>query len=119
VETLLLTGLLLLVATALATFRAPEAAKPSRLRDVLEDGALLLDVRSVFEYHAGHAPGAVNLPLDELEDRLPELGPPGRPIVVYCASGARSREAASTLRAQGFVVLDAGTLAAVTRDASG
>lgn len=117
-ETLLLTGLLLLVATSLATFRAPEQPPPNRLRDLLERGALVLDVRSVFEYHAGHAPGAVNLPLDELEDRLGELGPPGRPIVVYCASGARSREAASTLRAQGYEVLDAGTLGKVT-EASG
>jgi rhodanese-related sulfurtransferase len=45
--------------------------------------AVILDVRPDSEYAAGHLPGAVNIPLEELTQRLSEL-PPGREIVAYC-----------------------------------
>jgi rhodanese-related sulfurtransferase/DNA-binding transcriptional ArsR family regulator len=45
--------------------------------------ATLLDVRPQAEYQAGHLPGAVSIPLDELERRLSEL-PAGKTIVAYC-----------------------------------
>lgn len=44
---------------------------------------VMLDVRPTPEYHAGHLPGAVHIPLPELEQRLPEL-PLDREIVAYC-----------------------------------
>jgi rhodanese-related sulfurtransferase len=47
------------------------------------DEVLLLDVRPEVEFQAGHLPGAVSVPLDELEQRLEEL-PPGMLIVAYC-----------------------------------
>jgi len=50
---------------------------------MIEDGVLLLDVRPGVEFQAGHLPGAVSIPLDELEQRLEEL-PPDKLIVAYC-----------------------------------
>ena len=47
------------------------------------DEVVLLDVRPEVEFLAGHLPGAVSFPLDELEQRLDEL-PPGKWIVAYC-----------------------------------
>lgn len=47
------------------------------------DEVVLLDVRPEVEFRAGHLPGAVSIPLDELERRLGEL-PPGKLIVAYC-----------------------------------
>ena len=47
------------------------------------DEVVLLDVRPEIEFQAGHLPGAVSMPLDELEQRLGEL-PPGKLIVAYC-----------------------------------
>jgi rhodanese-related sulfurtransferase len=47
------------------------------------DEILLLDVRPEVEYQAGHLPGAVSIPLDQLEHRLDEL-PPYKLIVAYC-----------------------------------
>jgi rhodanese-related sulfurtransferase len=44
---------------------------------------VLLDVRPQAEYEAGHLPGAISIPLDELERRLNEL-PPGKTVVAYC-----------------------------------
>jgi len=48
-----------------------------------EDKVLLLDVRPHLEYQAGHLPGAISIPLDDLENRLDEL-PQDKTIVAYC-----------------------------------
>lgn len=50
---------------------------------VKEGGAMVIDVRPVDEYQAGHIPGAVNIPVDELPQRLESL-PHGQEIVAYC-----------------------------------
>jgi ArsR family transcriptional regulator len=65
----------------------------------------LLDVRPSDEFDAGHIPGAVNIPLDELEKRLGDL-PKRRPIVAYCRGPycVLSFEAVAALRARGFKV---------------
>jgi len=63
--------------------------------------AALLDVREPEEFEAGHAPGALHLPLGELSRRLTEL--PGAPgFVVVCRSGSRSALATEWLRAAGI-----------------
>lgn len=61
----------------------------------------LVDVRTRFEYHSGHIPGAINIPLDELEWRTMEI-PTTHPIVVVCASGNRSRTGSEILLEKGF-----------------
>lgn len=67
-----------------------------RGRAMLESGALLLDVREPEEWWAGHAPGALHIPLGELAERLEEL-PDDVSFVVVCRSGARSRLACEAL----------------------
>jgi hydroxyacylglutathione hydrolase len=62
--------------------------------------AATVDVRARSEWAAGHLPGAVNLPLGELDSRLAEL-PHDRPVILHCQSGARAAIAASLLRARG------------------
>ncbi len=56
----------------------------------------LLDVRSKNEYMQGHIPSAINIPLNELADRVNEI-PNDKPVVVVCASGNRSRTGANKL----------------------
>jgi NADPH-dependent 2,4-dienoyl-CoA reductase/sulfur reductase-like enzyme/rhodanese-related sulfurtransferase len=60
-----------------------------------------LDVRTGEEYHAGHIPGAVNVPLDQLRNHLDEL-PRNRSIVAYCQVGQRGYLAVRILRHAGF-----------------
>jgi hydroxyacylglutathione hydrolase len=60
----------------------------------------VLDVRAPSEWAHGHLPGATNIPLGELEDRLDQL-PRERPLVVHCQTGARAAIAASLLVAAG------------------
>jgi len=76
------------------------------LRAMLEDGTVtLLDVRPEDEYRAGHVPGALNITLDALEQRLAEL-PRDREIVAYCRGPycILAYEAARSLRRHGFRV---------------
>lgn len=71
-----------------------------RTRDGL---VTVLDVRPVDEFDAGHLPGAVNIPLAKLEERLADLDP-DREIVAYCRGPwcVLSFEAVAALRARGF-----------------
>ena len=68
-------------------------------------GALLLDVREPAEWRAGHAPGALHIPLGELEDRLRDL-PRDQTVVVACRSGGRSARATTVLTRSGFHALN-------------
>lgn len=67
---------------------------------VPEDG-YLLDVREADEWHAGHAPGAVHIPLSELNQRAREV-PNDRDVYVICRSGARSAQAVAAFNDAGW-----------------
>jgi NADPH-dependent 2,4-dienoyl-CoA reductase/sulfur reductase-like enzyme/rhodanese-related sulfurtransferase len=69
--------------------------------DALEEKPLLLDVRSPQEYALGHVPGAVNLPVDEIRDRMAEL-PRHQPIAAYCQVGQRAYLATRILLQAGY-----------------
>ena len=62
---------------------------------------LLLDVRNIDEFTAGHVAGAVNIPLPQLRDLMHELNP-DREIWVYCQVGQRGYYATRALRLNGF-----------------
>ncbi|MDU5545720.1 MAG: rhodanese-like domain-containing protein, partial [Clostridium perfringens] len=71
------------------------------VRDLVESGACILDVREVSEYEAGHIKGAKNLPLSEIRDRLDEI-PTDRPVYLHCRSAQRSYNACLALQHLGF-----------------
>lgn len=75
--------------------------RPIYWRELEQSEALIVDVRTPAEYDLGHIPGAINLPVDDLRERLGEL-PPSRPIVVYCAVGLRGYLASNILRQRGY-----------------
>lgn len=79
----------------------------SDARALVEQGALLLDVRTQGEFASGALPGATNIPVQELARRVGEV-PKARPVVVYCASGMRSARAAALLRRHGIDAHDLG-----------
>ncbi|MDP6490635.1 MAG: rhodanese-like domain-containing protein [Kiritimatiellia bacterium] len=78
----------------------------------LEQGALVVDVRTPAEFSGGHYEGAINLPLSTLATQLDKLdSDKSRPIILYCHSGARSASAKRTLEQAGYTnVLNAGSL---------
>lgn len=65
------------------------------------DEVSLLDVRTAEEFRLHRIPGAINIPLDELRDRLSEL-PQNKPVYVYCAVGIRGNVAARMLMQHGY-----------------
>src|SRR5689334_111187 len=67
----------------------------------IPDGAFLLDVREGEEWTAGHAPGAVHLPMMEIPARLGEV-PRDGDIVVVCRSGSRSAQVVAYLQGNGW-----------------
>lgn len=64
---------------------------------------LLVDVRTPEEYHAGHNEGALNLPVDEVEQLAPQLLPNKNAVILlYCRTGKRADKAMETLRKMGY-----------------
>jgi phage shock protein E len=83
----------------------------ARARQLVHEGALLVDVRTEGEFATGHVDGALNVPVQRIE-RLADTASRERPIVVYCRSGARSASAATALQRLGFAeVHDLGSIA--------
>ncbi len=72
-----------------------------QLASALEGDATVIDVREPAEYDAGHVPGALNIPMDQLTARLGEIDR-ARPVHVVCASGNRSSEMTEVLSAHGY-----------------
>ena len=90
--------------------------KKATLVAKLAAGAHVIDVRSKSEFASGHYSGAVNIPVDTLASQTKKLGALDRPIVVYCASGGRSSQAAGILAGAGFTdVTNAGSLASMPK----
>ncbi|MCX4776826.1 rhodanese-like domain-containing protein [Streptomyces sp. NBC_01264] len=88
--------------------RGTARVTPAQARQNTTDGdAVLLDVREQVEWNAGHAPGAVHIPLSRLVTgaALPSAAE-GRPLVVICRSGHRSRQAAKLLAGRGAETVD-------------
>jgi rhodanese-related sulfurtransferase len=75
--------------------------KAERALEAVRGGATVLDVRENSEWKSGHAPGAVHVALGNI-DQAPRRLRQGRPVVVMCASGMRSRSAAKHLRGLGW-----------------
>lgn len=64
--------------------------------------ATVVDVRSSAEYDHGHFPGAINIPFDQVGQRIGDFMEMKTPIVVYCKSGNRSAMAAHLLKQYGI-----------------
>ena len=88
------------------------AVSVSQLRNRPSGVALLVDVRSGSEFASGHIPGAINIPMEEIEARHDDLDV-NLPIILICQSGKRARMSASLLEPcqRQITVLEGGTKA--------
>ena len=112
---LVLTALFLLACSSMAyaELTPPLPGAPSyinidveKAHEMLEENPeqiILLDVRTKEDYNAGYIPGAVNIPLPDLENRMADLDK-SKTIIVHCQSGDRSKTASDTLAQHGFIV---------------
>ena len=85
-------------------------------RDLIDKGAVVLDVRTTDEFKDDHLEKAVNIPVQDFSKRIAEVdkltgGDKSKPIVVYCGAGARAAKAKEQLDAAGYkVVVNGGGL---------
>jgi rhodanese-related sulfurtransferase len=79
----------------------PSTISVDKAYSMYQEGAFVLDVRTVEEWNEFHAPGTTLIPLDQLASRVDEV-PRDRPIVVVCRSGNRSDEGRDILLKAGF-----------------
>lgn len=77
----------------------PARINGKRARELINEGASLIDVRSAGEFQGGHLDEARNIPVDQIAQRVGEI--PQGPVVLYCRSGMRSARAAKALRNTG------------------
>ncbi len=75
--------------------------KPVDYKSIIENGAVIVDVRTTSEYKSGHIKGSLNIPLQSLNAQLNKI-PNDKVLITCCASGIRSSSAKSILLAQGF-----------------
>jgi len=69
---------------------------------LVNQGAIILDVRSKGEYAGGHIKGSINIPVDQLSGNLNKLKDKNKVIITCCASGMRSASAKGILTSNGF-----------------
>lgn len=76
---------------------------PDMAKELLKNGAILIDVRSPGEFSGGSVKNAINLPLDEISQKISTVVPNKEtPILVFCLSGSRSAMAKRVLTSEGF-----------------
>ncbi|GAA6743668.1 rhodanese-like domain-containing protein [Thermus antranikianii] len=77
---------------------------PQELYQAVDQGAVVVDVRTPQEFAEGHVPGAINLPVEAIPQWADTL-PKDKPVYLYCRSGNRSRQAAEYLKRKGYTNL--------------
>ena len=102
---LALAGALIAIA-AFASESVPDISSETLAARQQQDrqGLFVLDVRSPDEFAAGHVPGAVNIPYDQVGSRLAEV-PQHKDVVLYCRTGRRAALAAEVLASHGYTRL--------------
>ena len=90
------------------TERAPaSSAMVVSPEDDAAHNVVLVDVRTPEEYRAGHKEGALNIPVDEVEQLAPQLLPDKNAVILlYCRTGKRADRAMGTLRKMGYSHLE-------------
>jgi NADPH-dependent 2,4-dienoyl-CoA reductase/sulfur reductase-like enzyme/rhodanese-related sulfurtransferase len=90
------------VGTAAGSSAAGSDTQGGAAAGIAGDGPVVIDVRTPMEFAMGAYPGAINLSLDELPQRIGEFADPDREIILYCASGARSSYGQRLLEQMGY-----------------
>ncbi|UTW61866.1 rhodanese-like domain-containing protein [bacterium SCSIO 12741] len=75
-------------------------------KGLVENGALIVDVRTPQEYKSGHVKGSINIPLQTLLSNLKKVK--NKEVILVCRSGARAAQAKSMLTSKGITAYNAG-----------
>ncbi len=78
------------------------------IEQYLENGAVVIDVRTIEEFEEGHVQGSKNIPLNTIGSHLDEIKKLNKSVITCCRSGARSGSAATILKQHGVDAINGG-----------
>ncbi len=88
------------------------------IKQALQEGAVVIDLRTAYEYDQGHVPRSLNIPIDRIKANLDRIRGLDKPIILVCSSGGHCWEAADILRHAGISrVISGGDWQSVLRKA--
>jgi phage shock protein E len=82
--------------------------KSENIKDFIDKGAVIIDVRTPAEYQSGHIKGSKNIPLNTISTKINEIVKLNKPVIACCASGMRSAQATSILKSNGIDAINGG-----------
>ncbi|HHB79835.1 MAG TPA: rhodanese-like domain-containing protein [Saprospiraceae bacterium] len=82
-------------------------------KELVQNGAVLIDVRTPGEFAQGHVDNAINIPLQVIGQEVAKIKAFNKPVIVYCLSGARAGSAKSFLEGQGIETYNGGGIQAM------
>ena len=72
------------------------------IRQALQNGAVVIDLRTAYEYDQGHVPRSLNIPIDRIRANIDRIRGLNKPVILCCATGSHCWEAAGILRDAGI-----------------
>ena len=82
--------------------------KSENVKDFMDKGAVIIDVRTPGEFQGGHIKGSKNIPLNTIGNQIESIKKLNKPVIACCASGMRSSQATSILKSNGIEVMNGG-----------
>ncbi|MFY0645050.1 MAG: rhodanese-like domain-containing protein [Bacteroidia bacterium] len=79
------------------------------LKEKLQDGAVIVDVRTKGEFASGHVKGSKNIPLNNIDGKLNQIKSWNKPVIACCASGMRSASATGIMKRNGIEAYNGGS----------
>jgi len=74
----------------------------SSIRQAIRNGAVVIDLRTAYEYDQGHVPRSLNIPIDRIKANIDRIRGLKKPVILVCATGGHCWEAAEILRNAGI-----------------
>jgi rhodanese-related sulfurtransferase len=79
------------------------AGGTASVRQALQEGGIIIDLRTAYEFDQGHVPRALNIPIDRIRMSIDRIRALKKPVILCCSAGVHCREAADVLRAAGII----------------
>ena len=82
--------------------------KSESVKEFMDKGAIIIDVRTPGEFQGGHIKGSKNIPLNTIGNQIESIKKLNKPVIACCASGMRSSQATSILKSNGIDAMNGG-----------
>jgi rhodanese-related sulfurtransferase len=82
--------------------------KTESVKEFIDKGAVIVDVRTSGEFQGGHIKGSKNIPLNTIGNQIESIKKMNKPVIACCASGMRSAQATSILKSNGIDAINGG-----------